>query len=156
MPKNQKPPLFAESTEVPASKSASEVVALLVRAGATSINHNLEKQRLVAISFVIPIANMSLPYKLPVRVEPVFQRVNGRRDNYSQSAMAARDREQAERIAWRHAFWWLKSQLALIELGMVQAAEVFMPYMIDGEGRTFFEVHGPKLLGPGEAQKATQ
>ena len=145
----QKKPLFTESTDVPVGKSINEIMGMLVHAGATAINQDLAAGRVVGLSFVIPMPAGKIPYKLPVRTEPVFQKLNGRRDvwgKFSRNRMATKDREQAERIAWRQLFWWLKSQLALIDLGMVQAAEVLMPYMLAGDGRTFFEIHGPKLL----------
>jgi hypothetical protein len=37
---------------------------------------------------------------------------------------------------------------------MVQAGEVLMPYMLDREGRTFYEVHGPKLLEAPKGESA--
>lgn len=151
--------LFTESTDVPVSKSINEIYALLVRAGAVAINQELDKGKTIGLSFVIPIGPGRLPFKLPVRVDPVFQKLNGRRDEwgrFSRRQMAAQDREQAERVAWRQLYWWLKLQLALIDLGMVQAAEVLMPYMLDSSGRSFFEVHGPKLLAaPSETSNAT-
>jgi hypothetical protein len=141
--------LFTETTTVSVEKSVGEIMGLLVRAGAVAINQELANGTVTGLSFVIPHGNGRIPYKLPVRTEPVFQRINKRRVPYGQfsrTAMVAKDREQAERIAWRQLFWWLKSQLALIDLGMVQSSEVLMPYMLGSDGRTFFEIHGPKLL----------
>ena len=60
--------------------------------------------------------------------------------------MASKDREQAERIAWRQMFWWLKAQLALVDMGMVESAEVLMPYMLAPDGRTFFDTYKPRML----------
>jgi len=149
----KKKTLFTESTDVPVSKSIGEIMGLLVHAGATAINQELEGRKVVGLSFVIPTAAGKIPYKLPVRTDPVFKTLNSRRDKwgqFNQTKMADRDREQAERIAWRQLYWWLKSQLALIDLGMVQAVEVLMPYMLAADGRTFFETHGPKLLASGD------
>jgi hypothetical protein len=157
MPTKKTDSLFTESTDVPVSKSIGEILALLVRAGATSINQELEGGKVTGLSFVIPMGAGRIPYKLPVRVDPVFAKLNGRRDvwgKFGQRGMAAKDREQAERVAWRQLYWWLKSQLALIDLGMVQAGEVLMPYMLDREGRTFYEVHGPKLLEAPKGESA--
>jgi hypothetical protein len=79
------------------------------------------------------------------RVEPVFKRLNGQR-TYNRLASAAKDREQAERIAWRQLYWWLKSQLALIDLGMVESAEVMLPYMLGSNGHSFFDSYKQKML----------
>jgi hypothetical protein len=141
--------IFTETTEVSVEKSIGEIMGLLVRAGATSINQELDSGQVIGLSFVIPVSGGCIPYKLPVRIEPVFQKLNGRRDRYgqwSQSTMAKKDREQAARVAWRQLYWWLKSQLALIDLGMVETAEVLLPYMLASDGRSFFDTYKPRLL----------
>jgi hypothetical protein len=141
--------IFTENTEVPVSKSIGEIMGLLVRAGAVSINQELEGGKVIGLSFVIPVSGGRIPYKLPVRVDPVFEKLNGRREKwgqYSRVTMAEKDREQAERVAWRQLFWWLKSQLALIDLGMVETAEVLMPYMLGPDGRSFFDTYKPRML----------
>lgn len=95
----------------------------------------------------MPYGAMVVPYKLPVRIEPVFQYLQNRRaDAWSKNNYAERDRNKAERIAWRQLFWWLKSQMALIQLGMSEPAEVLMPYAIGAGGETMFEAYRGKLL----------
>lgn len=141
--------LMAESTDVPAGKSIVEIQALLVKAGALAISTNYSGAKVESLSFVLPYGGGRIPYLLPARTEPVFKRVNGRRQEwgqFSQSAMAAKDRDQAERIAWRQMFWWLKSQLALIDLGMVESAEVLLPYMLGPDGRSFFDTYKPRMI----------
>jgi len=54
------------------------------------------------------------------------------------------------RSTWRQLFWWLKSQLAMIDLGMVEAAEVLMPFMLGGNGESFFDSYKQKLLESGK------
>ena len=99
-----------------------------------------------------------MPFALPVRVEPVFAILNGRRpkENWrrgNRQEFAAKDREQAERVAWRQLLRWIQAQLAMIDTGMVATHEVFMPYVLDRNGRSFFEVFAaeglPKLLAVG-------
>lgn len=145
--------LFTESTDVPAQKSVAEIIALLMHAGAVAINQDLKDGKLTGLSFVLPFSGGRIPYQLPLRVGPVFDKINGRRDPYgrfSRKEMAPKDREQAERVAWRQLYWWLKSQLALIDLGMVEAAEVLMPYMLGPDGRSFFDTYRPKMLAAPE------
>jgi hypothetical protein len=148
-------PIFTESTDVPVAKSIGEIMGLLVQAGAVAINQELDGGRVTGLSFVIRVPDGQLPFRLPVRVDPVFQKLNGRRNHWDQTKHKAKDREQAERVAWRQLYWWMKSQLALIDLGMVQAAEVLLPYMLGRDGRTFFETHGPKLLAAPEKASAS-
>jgi hypothetical protein len=37
---------------------------------------------------------------------------------------------KARRVAWRQVLAWVKAQFALIECGMVDRVEVFLPYAI--------------------------
>ena len=46
---------------------------------------------------------------------------------------------QAYRVAWRNILDWVQAQMALLEIGMAKIEEVFLPYMQDREGVTFFE-----------------
>src|SRR6266516_2976611 len=47
--------------------------------------------------------------------------------------------EQAYRVAWRNILDWVLAQMALLEIGMAKMEEVFLPYMQDRDGVTFFE-----------------
>ena len=122
-----------------------EITNLLMSAGAIAINQEIEEGKVVGLSFVIPYGAGRIPYRLPLRIEPVFKKLNGARKNFRMDA-EVKDREQAERIAWRQLFWWLKSQLALIDLGMVEAAEVLMPYRLGANGQTMFDSYKQKLI----------
>jgi hypothetical protein len=142
-------PLFTESTDVPVQKSVGEITSMLITAGARSISTNYNSGKIESLSFVMPFGSGQIPYLLPVRIEPVFQKLNGRREKwgqFSRSAMAAKDREQAERVAWRQLYWWLKAQLAMIDLGMAEAGEILMPYMLGPDGRSFFDTYKPRML----------
>lgn len=146
-------PLFTESTDVPVAKSIGEITRLLIDSGARNISSDYDAGRVTGFSFVLQIGSNQIPYKLPVRVEPVLKIFSDRRKKtrHYPTDWQGRDRDQAERVAWRQLFWWLKANLALIQLNMVSPAEVMWPYMLGPDGRTFYEVHGPKLL---EAPKA--
>jgi len=51
------------------------------------------------------------------------------------------DREQAERVAWRIVKDWVEAQMAILESEMVQMDEIFLPYMVNNNGQTFFEAY---------------
>ena len=153
--------LFMETTEIPCTKTAAEITEILVRAGATQISLDYQAQRIVGLKFTFPVDGGFVPFALPVRVDPVFAILNGRRPKETwkrgnRQECAAKDREQAERVAWRQLLRWVQAQLAMIDTGMVQTHEVFMPYVMDINGQTFFErfaVEGlPKLLAMGGAE----
>lgn len=134
--------LFMETTEVPCERSLAEITSKLVQSGANQITTNHDGGRISGVTFAFRVGSDLIPFALPVRTEPIFKILNGRRQHhgqFSRSAMAARDREQAERVAWRQLLRWVEAQFALIETGMVQTHEVFMPYQQAPDGRTMFQ-----------------
>ena len=136
--------LYMETTEIPATKTAAEITELLVRHGATQIALEYREQKIVGLKFAYPIRGAIVPFSLPVRVEPVFRILNGRRPKEtwrrgSQQQMAAKDRDQAERVAWRQLLRWVQAQLAMIDTGMVETVEVFIGYIQGPRGWTMFE-----------------
>lgn len=50
------------------------------------------------------------------------------------------DLEQAERTAWKCLKDWVDAQMALIQLGLANMDEVFMPYIMDRNGNTLYEI----------------
>ena len=62
------------------------------------------------------------------------------------------DREQAARTGWRNIRDWVLAQMAIVEAGMVQMDEVFLPYLTDGRGNTLYGLYqsGQLALGSGE------
>ena len=65
------------------------------------------------------------------------------------------DRAQAERTAWRQVLRWVEAQMAMIEAGMTQTHEVFMPYAVipGSDDKTMFQAweSQQKLLAAPEA-----
>ena len=47
--------------------------------------------------------------------------------------------EQARRVAWRQILRWVQAQMALIEVGMVDIKEVFMPYIMVSQEQTLYD-----------------
>lgn len=131
--------LFMERTEVPVAKTAGEVSTALVEAGAREIALQYgETNNLIGLRFVLQVEGVPITFALPVRIEPVFQIINGRRSYPGQ--YAEKDREHAERVAWRQLLRWIQAQLAMIDTGMVQPHEVFLPYLLQaGSNQTLFE-----------------
>src|SRR6266446_8814999 len=51
-----------------------------------------------------------------------------------------RTKEQAARVAWRIVKDWLEAQLAMIEAGLVDLEQVFLPYAQNQSGQTVYDV----------------
>ncbi len=130
--------LYLQTTGVSVNKTASEIVAVLVEAGAREILTQFDASRkMVGIRFSLDIKKQTQIYSLPARTESVF-RILCDQKVYTYDEEKVRD--QAERIAWRLLLRWVQAQLALIQVGMVEIDEVFLPYRQGRDGRTFWEL----------------
>jgi|SRR5579863_58222 len=120
-------PIFMGSTKIDPQKTASEIMAVLVASGARQISSDYDSTgRISGLRFVIETQGQSLAFALPVRAEALMKRLRN-------------DRAQAERVAWRQLLRWVQAQLAMIEVGMVRAEEVYIPYMLESSGKTLYE-----------------
>lgn len=142
--------LFMGTTRIPPERTAAEIISCLVQGGARQIGQEYDaSQKLIGVKFTIEVLPGNLQcFVLPVKVEPVFKLINGGR-KFNRAAYAKDDREQAERVAWRQLLRWVEAQLAMIKLGMVEAGEVFFPYMLRDDGQTLFQLfkeQGMKML----------
>lgn len=82
-----------------------------------------------------------MPFELPVNVEAVYKKLE---QDKKSNARVKLSFEQAERTAWKCLLDWTAAQMALIEIGMVKMEQVFLPYVISDDGRTFYEVAASK------------
>lgn len=144
---------YLESTDVPASRSAAELIETLQKMGALRISQDYGPEgKLVGLQWTLRVAKQMITFTLPARIDQVLAILKS-------SAKAGTDRSRlagkAERIAWRQLLYWVKAQAAMIQSGMAEADEVFMPYAQwpagPNAGKTMFQVWKSQLLlGPGE------
>ena len=64
------------------------------------------------------------------------------------------DRAQAAKTGWANLRDWVLAQMAIIEAGMAQLDEVFLPYLTDGRGRTLYSLYQSGRLSLGEGEQA--
>jgi hypothetical protein len=133
-----------ESTTISAQQTAGEITSALIAAGARQITLDYsDTGKIVGIKFVLVVGGLPYPFKMPVRTESVQKIFKARRVasmRFRASEFEAKDREQAERVAWRQLLRWVLAQMAMVDCGMAQAREVFAPYLLDEAGqRTLFE-----------------
>jgi hypothetical protein len=77
-------------------------------------------------------------FEMPVRTEGVYRILQSRR-RHDQWKYEEADKQKAERVAWRQLLRWVEAQIAMIQTGMAEAREVFMPYLFDPvSGKTLF------------------
>lgn len=108
------------TTKIDAQKSIGEISSVLIRTGATQIATDYGPGgRVEAVRFGLSVAGIPQPvfFRLPCRTEKLVKLLRG-------------DRAQAERTAWRQVLRWVEAQMAMIDAGMTQTHEVFMPYAV--------------------------
>jgi hypothetical protein len=137
--------LFMETTEVPAERTAAEVSAELIKAGATQINTSYENGKVIGIKWIMRINGIEALFQMPARIEPIYRILSKRRAGNTGRSTDGKLYypdlwTKAERVAWRQLLRWTQAQNAMIETGMVQAAEVFFAYSVHpSTGQTLFE-----------------
>jgi hypothetical protein len=130
-------PILNYTTQVEPEKSIAEITGLLTRFGARSITTEYDDDGFVSgITFIIMIEMRPLAIKLPVNVDGVHSTLR------MVKAVPNRNKTQAQarRVAWRILKDWLEAQLALFQVGQAEAGQVLMPYAVDSEGRTAYQM----------------
>ena len=133
--------LLNYSTKVAAPVTIGQIMDILVKHGADNINvvYDPETHQPRALAWRVQTRQGNLSYALPCRVDAVFE-ILTRQRVLVRNAQARR--EQAARVAWRILKDWVEAQMALLETGMVDLEEIFLPYMLTGTGehqRTVYE-----------------
>jgi len=131
--------LYMETTEIPPERTIAEITRLLVDKGATGIASKYAAGQVAAVMFEMQIGGRPVPFKLPCRTEAVFKTLQSRRAPAYRRRSEALDQARAPRVAWRQMLRWVQAQMALVETGMVQIEEVFLPYLALQGGRTLYE-----------------
>lgn len=154
--------LFMQTTNILAIESASEITALLVKAGANQVTTDYRKGQISGVRFALSIAGAFYTFELPARTEPVYKLLlkNKPFNSYRRCSLQQYQeemRQTAERVGWRQLYRWVQAQLAMIDTGMVVAHEVFLPYMLVGKGQTvlqMFEEQRFKMLTAGDRKNS--
>src|SRR5947209_8099484 len=107
------------TTGVPTTKTLGEISAALVQSGARAITAEYDRDgHPSGITFAMAHHGRTETYRVPVNVAGVHLTLTGQ---YHRGLIAPRyaSAEQAERVAWRILKDWIRSQLAVIDTGLV-------------------------------------
>jgi hypothetical protein len=142
------------TTQVPAARTIPQIQEILTKHGARSILTDFDpKGNITALSFKVAtkqpcthpagticadcrgtgIKEVLLGIRLPVDVPAtlkVLQRTAPPR---------YRTEEHARNVAWRNIKDWIEADFAFIETEQVKFEQVFLPYILTGDGRTIYE-----------------
>ena len=137
------------TTDVPVNKTVSEIHLMLADHGARRILFDYSADSKVkAISFTIETPTGEQAVRLPANVERVREVLRQQKNNPRNRNRSQIDdsRDQAERVAWRIVKDWLAAQLAILETEMVDVQQVFLPYFLNRQGQTLYEVYSSGAL----------
>ena len=130
--------LFTYTTKISPEKTIQEIQKELSEHGAKSIKIDYLDGQIISLSFLVDTSNGEMGIKLPCNHNPVF-RVLSKQNNNGKIPGRFVSKEQAYRVAWRIIFYWVKAQMAILETEMVTIDQIFLPYMMANDGKTFYE-----------------
>jgi Arc/MetJ family transcription regulator len=135
-------PLLNYTTEVPVMRTAGQIQAALVQAGARRISTDYDAVgQPVGISFEVETGFGVRHFALPVNRDAVHAVLQQQKVEPRYRTLG-----QAERVAWRIMKDWVEAQLAIIQTNMVTLDQVMLPYMLVDDGRTVYEVYRDQQL----------
>src|SRR5437660_11332098 len=132
------------TSDKPIERIFAELQQTLGTHGAKQISFDYgDDGRVHGVAFTIKVHDRNISVKLPARVEKAQAVLKKQWDEGVISHKRGKENtygfEQAYRVAWRNILDWVQAQMALLEIGMAKMEEVFLPYMQDNQGVTFFE-----------------
>lgn len=105
--------------------------------------------KLTAIAFALDVNGQQMAYRLPAMVENVEQVMYGKKDRWGYTKkITEAQKEQAYRTAWANVRDWIDAQMAMIDTRQADVAQIFMPYLVQKNGKTLYEnvIDNPQLL----------
>lgn len=123
------------TTKISCEKTCGEIQEVLGKKGAKSVSAQYENGELKAIFFSIDINEQPVNFRLPCNWKGVLAAFKLDRS----VPRSSENEQQAKMTAWRIIKSWVEAQLALIEAGQAEMAEVFMPYAYTASGQTLFQ-----------------
>jgi hypothetical protein len=124
------------TTKISVRKTAGEIQDKLSRAKAQAVLCEFDPEGLLySISFRLRTEHGMVSFKLPANHEGVYKRLL----NDSRVPRSLKTKEQALRVAWRIVKDWVEAQVAIVEAGVAEITEVFLPYALKPDGKTVYE-----------------
>lgn len=128
-------PILNYTTSVSAEKTMAEITRILRRVKASSVLTEFNEYGPARISFRVETEFGLMTFRLPAETERIYKLIQ--RD--PRVPRSLKTLEQASKVAWRIVKDWTEAQAALIEAGLADTVQVFLPYAQDGAGNTVYE-----------------
>jgi|DewCreStandDraft_4_1066084.scaffolds.fasta_scaffold01911_36 hypothetical protein len=148
--------LYLENTTVAPERTAAQICEELIKAGAVQIAATYDAGRIVGLRWIFRIAGQDLLFAMPVRVEQIYRLLRKNNRGAWNPDVENKLREKSERIAWRQLLRWVQIQNAMIQTGMAEAAEIYLPYL-EVRGTTLYRAFAEqqfKMLPSPKAEAA--
>lgn len=123
------------TTSVDVVKTVTLIQQKLAQASAQAIITEFDDDGIMnALSFRIQTQYGLLTFRLPSQIDGVLEAMENDRSVPNRLC----HKEQATRVAWRILKDWIEAQLAIVEAGLAELPEVFLPYAQSPTGKTLF------------------
>jgi len=124
------------TTSISAEKTLSEIQYKLAKAGVQAVMSEYGPDGVMsAISFRMDTTHGICHFRLPANIEGVYESLDS-----TKLPNRLKTRDQAVRVGWRILKDWIEAQLAIVEAGMAEMTEVFLPYAITHDGQTLYRM----------------
>jgi hypothetical protein len=132
-------PIKNYTTKIPVIKTLGEIQGILISHGARKIMSEYgENGHVLSLAFSVDTPTGEQAIRLPANSGNVLAVLK------KQHIKA--DIAQAERVAWRTVKDWVDAQMAILESEMVTMGQIFLPYMLDGQNNTVYELFEKRQL----------
>jgi hypothetical protein len=136
-------PIKNYTTEVGVDRTIGEISSMLASHGARSVQVDYDgKGKAEGVGFNFPVAGQMIHFRLPANVEGVQAALQKNPDKEAARRghrKVLSTEEQARKVAWRILKDWVAAQMAIVEAGAAQLAEVFLPYAVQADGKTVYQ-----------------
>lgn len=135
--------LLNYTTTINANRTISEMQAMLVRAGASSVTLHYDGfGHTTGLTFSVRTKYGPQQFTLGVDIAAVQTVLAKQRTRGSMADRMETVRDQAERTAWRVARSWLEAQMAMVEIGLASLDQVMLPYLhVDRAGTQLYTAY---------------
>lgn len=143
-------PLLNYTTKVPVYRSIEQIQKLLVQAGASAVMTEYDDDKIVStISFKIKTGENEFSFRLPGDWRSTLEVM--KHDGTPRNQLTP---EHAQRVAWRITKDWVEVQIALLQTRSVVLPQLFLPYMVNQQGSTAWQLvsQNPQILGLGAGE----
>ena len=130
-------PILNYTTTINSHKTIGEIQECLAKAGAMAVSIDYDSSaQPVAVTFLLSIRGTVINFRLPSKYNGVLKKL----EKDIKVPKNFKNEDQARRVAWRIIKDWVEAQLAIIEAGQAELAEVFLPYAVSPDtGQTLYQ-----------------